>query len=157
MSPVTRIGWSQSGQRGVPRSGQSGVASVPPAHRETHSLKTTRDYLNIIDAYRELGSYRAAALLCGTTDKTVRRVVERHEAGGPWRRRPRLPTTRNTDPALSVLAKKVKDTKRRSAHSRPTRWRQFDDRYRTGAGTRLGGWPPPAQALHRGFRPGRRR
>ncbi len=78
--------------------------------RETHSLKTTRDYLNIIDAYRELGSYRAAAQLCGTTDKTVRRVIERHEAGGPWTRRRRLPTTRNTDSVLSVLAKKVKDT-----------------------------------------------
>ncbi len=60
-------------------------------------MKTTRDYLNIIDAYRELSSYRAAALLCGTTDKTVRRVVERHEAGGPWSggrncRRPGTPT-----------------------------------------------------------------
>ena len=42
--------------------------------RETHSLKTPRDYLNIIDAYRELGSYRAAALLCDTTDKTVCRA-----------------------------------------------------------------------------------
>jgi hypothetical protein len=30
--------------------------------------------LNIIDAYRELGSYRAAALLCDTTDKTVCRA-----------------------------------------------------------------------------------
>lgn len=51
--------------------------------RETQSLKTTRDYLNIIDAYHELGSYRAAALLCDTTDKTVRRVIEWHEAGRP--------------------------------------------------------------------------
>ncbi len=66
--------------------------------------------MNIIDAYHELGSYRAGALLCGTTDKTVRRVVERQEAGGPCTRRPRLPTIRNTDPVLSVLAKKVKDT-----------------------------------------------
>jgi hypothetical protein len=57
--------------------------------RETHSLKTTRDYLNIIDAYRDLDSYRAAALVCDTTDKIVCRVVERHEAGGPWTRRPR--------------------------------------------------------------------
>ena len=65
--------------------------------------------MNIIDAYHELGSYRGAALLCGTTDKTVRRVVERHRAGGPWVRRAR-PVTRNTDPVLSVLAKKVKDT-----------------------------------------------
>ena len=65
--------------------------------RRTHSLKTTKDYLNIIDAYHELGSYWAAALLCGTTDKTVPRVLERHEAGGPGRggrgcRRPRTPT-----------------------------------------------------------------
>jgi hypothetical protein len=66
--------------------------------RETHSLKTTRDYLNIIDAYHELGSYQAAALLYSTTDKTVRMVIERHEAGGPWTRRPRLPATKNTDP-----------------------------------------------------------
>ncbi len=51
--------------------------------RETQSLKATRDYLNIIDAYHELGSYRAAALLCDTTDKTVRRVIEWHEAGRP--------------------------------------------------------------------------
>jgi hypothetical protein len=38
--------------------------------------------MNIIDAYHEVGSYRAAALLCGTTDKTVRRAVERRQAGG---------------------------------------------------------------------------
>ena len=73
-------------------------------------MKTTRDYLNIIDAYHETGSYRAAGLLCGVTHKTVRRVVERHQSGGPWTRRPRLPTTRNTDPVLAVLAKRVKDT-----------------------------------------------
>ena len=73
-------------------------------------MRTTRDYFNIIDAYHETGSYRAAGLLCGVTHKTVRRVVERHRAGGPWTRRPRLPTTRNTDPVLAVLAQRVKDT-----------------------------------------------
>ena len=53
-------------------------------------MKTTWDYVNIIDAYQKTGSYRAAALVCGTTHKTVRRVVERQAAGGPWVRRPRL-------------------------------------------------------------------
>jgi transposase len=72
-------------------------------------LKTTRDDLNIIDAYNELGSYRAAARLCGTTHKTVRRVVERQEAGGPWTRRPRR-VAHNTDPVLSVIAERVKTT-----------------------------------------------
>jgi transposase len=38
--------------------------------------------MDIISAYQETGSYRAAAELCGTTHKTVRRVIERVEAGG---------------------------------------------------------------------------
>jgi transposase len=72
-------------------------------------LKTTRDQLNIIDAYRQLGSYRAAARLCGTSDKTVRRVVERHRAGGPWYRRPRA-LHKNTDQVLRVIEEKVRAT-----------------------------------------------
>lgn len=70
-------------------------------------MKTTREQLNIIDAFHELGSYRAAARLCQVTDKTVRRAVERHEAGGPWVRRPR-PTTRNTDQVMSVIWERVR-------------------------------------------------
>lgn len=44
--------------------------------------------MDILAAYREVGSYRGAAAICGTTHKTVRRVVERHNAGGaaPQRR-----------------------------------------------------------------------
>jgi hypothetical protein len=38
--------------------------------------------MDILAAYREVGSYRGAAAVCGTTHKTVRRVVERHNAGG---------------------------------------------------------------------------
>jgi transposase len=38
--------------------------------------------MDILVAYREVGSYRGAAEICGTTHKTVRRVVERHNAGG---------------------------------------------------------------------------
>jgi transposase len=72
-------------------------------------LKTTREQLNIIDAFHQLGSYRAAARLCQVTDKTVRRAVERHEAGGPWVRRPR-PTTRNTDWVMSVIWERVRRT-----------------------------------------------
>jgi hypothetical protein len=37
--------------------------------------------MDIISAYQQVGSYRAAADLCGTTHKTVRRVVEKAEAG----------------------------------------------------------------------------
>src|SRR4051794_30742358 len=38
--------------------------------------------MDIISAYRQGGTYRGAAAICGTTHKTVRRVIERAEAGG---------------------------------------------------------------------------
>jgi hypothetical protein len=37
--------------------------------------------LDVVNAYAELGGHRAAAELCGTTHKTVRRIVERHRGG----------------------------------------------------------------------------
>ncbi len=36
--------------------------------------------MDIISAYQQLGSYRAAADICGTTAKTVKRVVDKFEA-----------------------------------------------------------------------------
>ena len=39
--------------------------------------------MDILAAYREVGSYRGAAEICGTTHKTVKRIVAAHEAGGP--------------------------------------------------------------------------
>jgi transposase len=69
-------------------------------------VKSARDQLNILNAYEELGSYRAAAALCGTTHKTVRRVVER-------RHRPpleRLARPRSTDPYRDLIAGRVRAT-----------------------------------------------
>jgi hypothetical protein len=57
---------------------------VPPIHlpvRGAALVKSARERLDIVNAYAELGSYRAAAELCGTTHKTVRRIIERHRAG----------------------------------------------------------------------------
>jgi hypothetical protein len=43
-----------------------------------------REELDIITAYENVGTYRGAAQVCGTTHKTVKRVVERHACGrGP--------------------------------------------------------------------------
>jgi len=69
-------------------------------------VKTARQRLDILTTYQELGSYRATAALCGTTHKTVRRVVERgsRPAGG------RPPRPRLTDPVLELIAAKVKRT-----------------------------------------------
>jgi transposase len=44
--------------------------------------------MDILAAYREVGSYRAAAAMCGTTHKTVRRVVEAHEVSCAGQNRP---------------------------------------------------------------------
>ncbi len=51
-------------------------------------MKTARERMDVIAAYRELGSFRAAAAVTGTTHKTVRRIVEAHEQG-PAEPRPR--------------------------------------------------------------------
>jgi transposase len=60
--------------------------------------------MNIISAYREVGTYRGAAELCGTTHKTVKRVVERVEAGGASQREPR---PRNFDQVGELVAERV--------------------------------------------------
>jgi hypothetical protein len=92
-----------------PRKGKVALLQTHQPARTTHSLKTTRDYVHIIDAYSQLGSYRATAELCGTSDKTVKRAVERQQAGGPWSRRHRA-LRPNTDSVSSVIAQRVKDT-----------------------------------------------
>lgn len=69
-------------------------------------MKTARQRLDILTAFQELGSYRAAADLCGTTHKTVRRVVERRD--GPPAERPSRPKA--TDPHRQLIAARVKTT-----------------------------------------------
>ena len=60
--------------------------------------------MNIISTYREVGTYRGAAELCGTTHKTVKRVVERAEAGQPPQRATR---PRNFDQVADLVAERV--------------------------------------------------
>ena len=38
--------------------------------------------MDVIAAYQQVGTYRGAAVMCGTTHKTVKRIIERAEAGG---------------------------------------------------------------------------
>jgi transposase len=44
-------------------------------------VKNARERMDVLAAYRDVGSYRGAAAICGTTHKTVKRIVERHETG----------------------------------------------------------------------------
>ena len=63
--------------------------------------------MNIISAYRQVGSYRGAAELCGTTHKTVKRVIERADGGGPPAQEPR---PRNLDAFTDLVATRVKSS-----------------------------------------------
>jgi len=49
-------------------------------------VKTARDVMDIVHAYQTVGTYRGAAVLCGTTHKTVKRVLERQARGHLARR-----------------------------------------------------------------------
>src|SRR5918994_7322187 len=69
-------------------------------------MKSARERMDIVNAYAELGSYRAAAALCGTTHKTVKRVVERQRTGEPAESRPSRP--RNTDAMTDLIAERVR-------------------------------------------------
>jgi hypothetical protein len=61
--------------------------------------------MDIIAAYREVGTYRGAAELCGTTPKTVKRVIDRYEAGGQAPRR--AARERNYDAVAELVAGRV--------------------------------------------------
>jgi hypothetical protein len=72
------------------------------------AVKSARERVQIVSAYNELGSYRAAAKLCGTTHKTVRRVIERQRAGGLAP--PRKERQKNTDQVADLVAERVAAT-----------------------------------------------
>jgi hypothetical protein len=64
--------------------------------------------MDIIAAYREVGTYRGAAEACGTTHKTVKRVITRHEAEGA--RPEHAPRGHNYDEVAGLVAERVRTT-----------------------------------------------
>jgi Integrase core domain/IstB-like ATP binding protein len=72
--------------------------------------------MDIIAAYREAGTFRGAAEIAGTTHKTVRRVIERHEAGGAAPARG--PRGHNYDGVAALVAERVGRTRGRISAKR---------------------------------------
>lgn len=72
--------------------------------------------MDVLAAYREVGSYRGAAVMCGTTHKTVRRIVDRHEADGVAAER--KDRGHNYDDVTDMVAKKVESSKGRISAKR---------------------------------------
>jgi transposase len=62
--------------------------------------------MDVLAAYREVGSYRGAAEICGTTHKTVKRIVDRHNNGdGAPERRDR---SHNYDGVRALVTERVR-------------------------------------------------
>ena len=72
--------------------------------------------MDIISAYREAGTYRGAAVISGTTPKTVKRVIARHEAGGGAPAR--VPRGHNYDGVAVLVAERVEKTSGRISAKR---------------------------------------
>jgi len=72
--------------------------------------------MDIIAAYQQVGTYRGAAEACGTTHKTVKRVIERHESGGAARAR--RARGHNYDGVAGLVAERVAVTKGRISAKR---------------------------------------
>src|SRR5665647_3739764 len=58
--------------------------------------------MDIISTYQQVASYRGTAAICGTTPKTVRRVIARAEAGGTVS--PRVRRVRNYESVAGLGA-----------------------------------------------------
>lgn len=72
--------------------------------------------MNIISAYQQVGTYRGAAAICGTTHKTVKRVIDREEGGGS--RPVREPRPSNFERVRDLVGQAVKSTSARISAKR---------------------------------------
>jgi Mu transposase-like protein/integrase-like protein len=79
-------------------------------------LKNVRERMDVIAAFQQVGSYRGAAVICGTTHKTVKRIVEAQLAGGV------VASVgsrgHNYDGVVDLVAKRVKETSGRISAKR---------------------------------------
>jgi hypothetical protein len=88
--------------------GGDGGGAIQSLHRPGGLLKSARERMDIIAAYGEAGTYRGAAEIAGTTHKTVKRVIVRHEAGGTVPER--AARDHNYDGVAVLVAERVEKT-----------------------------------------------
>jgi len=74
-------------------------------------MLTARKTMDVVAAFREVGTYRGAAEICGVDPKTVKRKVLADEAGALSEQRAvRAPVAKNTDVARDLVAQRVEKT-----------------------------------------------
>lgn len=75
-------------------------------------MLTARKTMDVVAAFRDVGTYRGAAEICGVDPKTVKRKVLAHEAGELDEQRARRTSVpKNTDVARALVAQRVDATK----------------------------------------------
>ena len=68
-------------------------------------MLSARKQLDVITAYREVGTYRGAAVICGVTPKTVKRIVTRDDAI-----RERVERRKNYEGVRELVSQALQDT-----------------------------------------------
>ena len=89
------------------------VSKPAPLTAQGTPLLSARKQLDIVNAYREVGTYRGAAQMCGVTHKTVKRVVEREEIVER-----RVARRRNYESVRALVASKIDGTSGRISAKR---------------------------------------
>lgn len=74
---------------------------------------SARKKLDVITAYREVGTYRGAAETCGVTHKTVKRIIEAEEVAAV-----RVARRRNYESVRALVTVKVEGTRGRMSAKR---------------------------------------
>jgi len=82
------------------------VSSQSPITAQGAPLLSARKKLDVITAYREVGTYRGAAQMCGVTHKTVKRIVEAEQAAAV-----RVERRRNYESVRALVTAKVDGTR----------------------------------------------
>ena len=71
-------------------------------------MKNAKERMDVIAAYRDVGTYRGAAAICGTTHKTVKRIIEAHEATSSGAAPvPRVQRSKNYEAVAELVAEKA--------------------------------------------------
>lgn len=76
-------------------------------------MLSARKQLDVITVYREVGTYRGAAEICGVTHKTVKRVITREQA-----QQERVQRRKNYESVRGLVARELNDTKGRLSAKR---------------------------------------
>lgn len=74
-------------------------------------MLSARKTMDVVSAYRDVGTYRGAAQICGVDPKTVKRAVLAQEAGEIEKGRRRRPVAKNIDVVRDLVTKRVEATK----------------------------------------------